>query len=482
MAIPMHYKSNLYFMRKNLLLSSVLACMLMAAPVSADVVGLHTAAPVGEKLSIALNENVQATLAWGDGSTETVVFSGSEVEITVKHSDLTVTTNSSITSLYCPDCSLTAIDLTDVPHLASLICPDNKLTDLNLNKVEKLNELNCEGNQLKSLPLSKCKNLVTLNCSKNELTSLSLPYQTNLKTLICGYNKLRGISISNLRNLETLWCQNNEIGNISFSSAARPAQICAFDNQLASLNTNNLEGAKELWLDNNQLKSLDLSKTPIYVLSASRNDLREILMDKKLAEDLSCFYVDDNELLINSLPSVYNKYKGDSTMHYNISNQRPYVLTDRINVNEKLVTIDLLRKNGVGYTVRPKVEWVAEDGTVLVKNDDYKESNYAYTFLKPFKSVKAQITSEYYPNETFYIANFQVVDPTGIEDVNAENNLKIVAKSGQLQVIAPAETLVQIYNITGAKMVDEIVTAGVHGWNLPVGVYVVNGQKVVLNH
>lgn len=469
-------------MKKNLLLSSILGCMLMAAPASADVIGFRTAAPVGEKLSLALNKNVQATLAWGDGTSEKIGFNGSEVEITVKHADFVLTTSNAITNVYCPNCSLTAIDLTDVPYLTTLICPDNSLSELNLSKAENLYELNCESNNLKSLSLSKCKNLVALNCAKNELTSLALSYQTNLKTLICGYNKLRSVSVSNNKELETLWCQDNEISSIGFSSSARPSQICAFDNQLTSLNAHNLEATKELWLDNNKLTSLDLSQTPIEVLSASRNELKRIIMDKKLAGDLNSFYADGNELLINSFPSVYNKYKGDSTMNYDISNQRPYVLVQNININEPLATVDLLRKNGVGYTVRPTVNWVTEDGQLLVKNEDYTERNYTFVFLKPFKSVKAQITSEYYPNETFYIANFQVVDPTGIEDVNVANNLKIAAKSGQLQVIAAVESRVLVYTVSGAKMVDEIVAAGVHTWNLPAGVYVVNGQKVVLNH
>lgn len=480
--INLNYLIYHHFMKKNLLLSSIFGCMLMVSPVSADVIGMRTAVPVGDKMSIALNENVKATITWGDGSTENIEFKGSEVEITVKHADLTLTTNTSVFSLYCPDCSLTSLELKDTPKLVSLLCPDNQLTELNLKATPLLENLNCEGNQLKSLSLSKCHNLVNLNCSGNQLTSLSLATQTKLKELMCGYNDLKGLYVSNQPLLETLWCQGNSIKNVNFASVARPVQICAFDNAIEELHASNLADAEELWLDNNKMKSIDLSEAFIKVLSASNNELKLIQLDKHKVDSLKAFYVDNNELLINSLPNLYIHSYKDSLMHFNISEQRPYVVTEKVNVNEQLDLSDLLLKNAENNTIRSDVDWYTEDGKALVSKEDYTSRSNHFTFLKPFKSVGAKITSNRYPNETFYIANFQVVDPTGIENVATENNLKISAKSGQLVVVAPNQTNVRACTVSGALVIDEVVSAGTHRWTLPAGVYVVNGQKVVLNH
>ena len=472
----------LYFMKQHLLLSSILGCMLFASPVSADVVGFSTAVPVGEKMSFALNENVKATVAWGDGSSEQVTFTGSEVELTVKHADFTVSTSNMITRIFCPDCSLTSLNLEDVPNLISLVCPDNKLTTLNLKTVPMLTELNCEGNEMTSLSFVKCPELEILNCSRNQLKSLPLAYQNKLKTLICGYNKLTNLAVTNMKNLETLWCQGNDLTSVSLGNHPELLQICAYDNELKSLNFSTLTSTNELWLDNNKFKSLDLSKSPIAVLSASNNDLDLIRLEEELASEMTDFYVDNNSLLPNSFPVLVRRNSTDSLMNYNISNQRPYVFIDKVNLNEKVNMVDILRYNAFGNNIRPSVEWTTSDGTVLVKNIDFKVGNYIFTFLKPFKSVSGQVVSTFYPNETFNIANFEVVDPTGVEEVNATNEMVVVAKNGKIEVSVATATPVQIYNVGGVKLVDEVVSAGSNAWTLPSGIYIVNGKKVVLNH
>ena len=467
-------------MKKNLLLSSILGCMLFAAPASADTLGFSTAVPVGEKLSLALNQNVKTTITWGDGSSEQVTFNGLEVELTVKHADFTVTTDNMITNVFCPDCSLTNIDLDNVPNLKSLICPDNQLTTLNLKNVPMLLELNCEGNELKSLSLSKCKNLESLNCAYNQLKSLPLAYQNKLQSLICSGNMLTSVSVSSMKDLQMMWCQDNKLISIGLNANSNIAQICAFNNALSELRISGMDNLEELWVDNNKIESLDLRTSPVKVLSASDNELNLIQFDEELAAGMTDFYVDNNSLMINSFPDLYDKYDQDSLMNYNISNQRPYFVTDKINVNEKMALADVLRTNAVKSIVRPAVVWETVDGVELVRNQDIKLGNYSYTFLKPFKAVRAIITTDHYKAETFYIANVEVVDPTGIEDVNVQNELGIVAKNGQIQVTVADATRIQIYNVSGVKLVDDVVSAGTNAWNLPAGLYVVNGKKVAL--
>ena len=476
-------------MKKNYLLSSMLGAMLVAMPVSADVIGMHTAAAVGEKISIALNEDVKATLTWGNGDTEEIVFTGEELEVVVKHADFTISTDQRVTTLYCPDCQLTGLDLNEAPNLASLVCPNNQLEKLNVGKNSRLVELNCANNKLSSISLNSCDELLSLNVANNSLTSLSTPKLMNLKTLICSNNNLKSLSITSLRDLETLWCQGNEISSILFSSVAKPVQICAFDNQLETLKPAVLEGLSEIWLDNNQFSQLDFSaNTTLSTLSASNNKLTLIkLNNEKVSKDkLEVFYVDGNQLMFNSFPSVYNTSRKDSLIAYNIDNQIPYVYDEKLEkleLNTKYDFSELIRKNGWGSNIRPEVVWKDGQGNVLVKNQDYKSfsSNTSFTFLKDFAAVYGEVTSVFYPGATLRFAKMQVGTPTGIEDLVEENALRVSAKAGMLQVSTPVATLVEIYNVSGALLVKENVAAGSYSWTLPAGIYIVNGKKVVLN-
>ena len=453
----------------------------MAAPVSADVIGLRTAIPVGEKFSIALNENVKATLAWGDGTTEEVSFNGAEVGITVKHAELTLTSEKNITNLYCPDCALTELNLSNVPNLNVLICPDNQLKNLDLSATTKLTELNCEGNQMTSLKLSKCPELVTVNCSNNQLTSLSATNQEAMKTLLCANNKLTSLSIMTAKNLEALWCQGNGMKTLTLASTAKPSQICAFDNEFTTFPTVNLEDVKEFWVDNNKLQTLDLSKVNLETLSASNNLLTDITFHEDLTDNLKYFYVDNNSLLFNSFPTLYHKSSKDTIVVHNISDQRPYEVAS-LNVNESVDLKNKIRDNAIGDHTRVVVTWMNEAGAELVRNKDYKVSNYKYTFLTPNKGVHATLTSQYYPELVLKVAKFDVIDPTGINDVEAADGIRVSVNAGQLKVVCSKDTHLRIYNVSGVLLINENVVAGTHAWTLPAGLYVVNGKKVVVNH
>ena len=464
-------------MRKNYFLASILAGMLLSAPVSADEISMHTSAAIGEKLSIALNENVKATLTWGDGVSEEISFQGDEVQITVKHQDFTLKSDQSITSLYCADCSLTELNVKNAPALQALICSGNQLTDLDLSANSGLKNLDCSGNLLTALTFNKCPELVFINVADNQMDKLYTSSLPDLKTLICSNNKFTSLSLSSQKKLETLWCQGNEITSINIAPTARPVQVCAFDNQLATLKTDALDEVKELWLDNNKLKTLNLSETHVEVVSVSNNLLTSITWNEDDKESLKAFYADGNELMINSLPTLFKK---DTLITYNIDNQRPYHLVDQINVGERLDVNDLVRKNAWGYTARPDIVWKDEQGTELKRNEDFKYLNGVFTFHKPFKSIHAEVTSPLYPGAMMGFADLQVLDPTGIEDVAVNQNLQIVAEAGQIQLTTPVGIMVRIYNVSGNLVVNSSVEAGTSSWNLPAGLYVVNGKKVLL--
>ena len=79
-----------------------------AGPVRADEVKLTTALEVGKQISLSVNPGLKLTLTWGDGQTETLTASGTLQNLTVKHTDLTIsTTEGSLTALYLQGNALT---------------------------------------------------------------------------------------------------------------------------------------------------------------------------------------------------------------------------------------------------------------------------------------------------------------------------------------------------------------------------------------
>lgn len=468
-------------MIRKKLLFAILGTMMLAAPAAADVVQLRTAAPVGEKMYLALNSGVEATLTWGDGTVEKVKFDGEEKELTVKHAELSLATEQLVTTVYCPDCSLTELDVTDAPRLAVLVCADNQLKKLDVSKNEQLRDLDCSGNQLSAMTVGKCCKLVSLNVGNNNLTTLTLGGLADLQTLICSDNKLKTLYTNSQTDLQALWCQNNELTKIVFAGAARPAHLVAFRNQLTQLTPVHLSGVKELWVDSNRLQEIDLSNAAPEVVSASHNQLTSVLLNKDEKQALKAYYVDDNGLMINSLPTVMNGSFKDTLVAYNIENQAPYRVVDEpsIALGDRIQFSDLYRVNAWKQYTRSNMVLKNAAGSELVKDKDFKLSGSTYAFLLPHKGVYAEITSPLYPGAVFTTVPFDVIDPTGVEDVLTAD-LQVQVLPGALQVTVAAATPLKVYNISGVAVIDEVVAKGTHRWNLPAGVYVVNGQKVAL--
>lgn len=79
--------------------------------------------------------------------------------------------------LYCYECALTSLDVSNNP---------------------KLRNLDCSGNHLTTLDLSNNPDLRTLKCSYNDLTTLDLSSNTKLGTVQCFNNEIKGAGMTAL--------------------------------------------------------------------------------------------------------------------------------------------------------------------------------------------------------------------------------------------------------------------------------------------
>ena len=83
---------------------------------------------------------------------------------------------------------------------------------------------------------------------------------------------------------------------------------------------------------------------------------------------------------------------------------------------------------------------------------------------------------------TFTTKPFNIGDITGIHAVTdgAAQDGRVLTSRGSLQWQGEHASRVRIFNAAGMQVVDATVQPGNHTWQLPTGVYVVNGKKVVV--
>lgn len=460
-----------------------MAGMLLALPAQADVIKLQTGAQVGSTMSLSLSRGVTATLTWGNGETQEVTFGANESIFNVLDAELTITTKQPITAFFCVGNELTELNVNEAPHLMHLVCADNNLSQLDISAQTELVELNCQNNSLTSITLTDAKKLEILNCSGNQIDKLILSSNTALKTLICADNQLTTLGVGSLKLLESLWCQGNKIKSLQMAVGVSPKQILAYDNALTTARVTNSTELEELWLDNNQLGSLDLTGLSLVGLSASNNVLTSIIHDTKSKSTLKYFYVDGNRLDFGSFITTSNA-RGDTLISYAIDSQDAILLDESINVGDELDLTEQFSKNGWGVLLGTSVQWFrTEDGSPLVKGKDYTVKNtYKFTFLTAQESIYSVATApRYYPDFELKTRSIRVIDPTAIGSVVENSSLKVFGVGGALWVVCEASAHLKVYAADGRLVIDNKLAAGTHSWELPAGVYVVNGRKVYVS-
>lgn len=86
--------------------------------------------------------------------------------------------------------AITAIDLSQMPHLKDLFVFKNSLTQLDITNLKELEWLYCEGNKFSSLDLSGNPKLQVLVCKNNQLKTLNLSHNPMIQFIAAQENKL----------------------------------------------------------------------------------------------------------------------------------------------------------------------------------------------------------------------------------------------------------------------------------------------------
>lgn len=170
--------------------------------------------------------------------------------------------------------------------------------------------------------------------------------------------------------------------------------------------------------------------------------------------------------------------------------------TDRLNkdyivaVHDLLLDADGQRTTVASWKKMGKTgEW--EDmtkATVVNPQNDFFAATSSATygnavFFNAYDKVRCTLTNSNYPELTYNTTTFRVkaVNEGIGQAVASDTGLSVAAAHGQLTLQAGTDVTVRVVNMAGQMVWNGSVAAGsVQQVSLPSGVYVVNGQKVVL--
>lgn len=501
-------------MKKNKLIVSLLAAGCLAAlPASADnVVKITTSKLAGETLTLQVNQAAGVTVDWGDGTPESVASTTDDlltVSGELKGQTITLKSSGKLTTLVCDGQSVTALDLSGASNLLSLYCQNNSLTTLSLTGCPKLLDLNCSNNSLTTLDVTAAANskLQNINVANNQLSSVDALKGTELQNVDVSGNNFTSLNLTKTTSVDVLKCNDNSISTVYLGTSPFTVIACG-ENKLSSLVISNKTNLTQLFAEANKLSTLDVSAAAqLSYLAVENNKLATIKYPtSRILPNITC---ENNRLTLKTLPSrsyVNNiTYAPQEAATVDLSSLLPYKSINR----EKFYYL-LLCSTSAQSKVSPYALDVADymtdyagvkantytamqvtednpEGVAVESSNLYNPRKNGLVSFKttPIKEVFIQFTSDSYPDLVMNSTpHFTVVasadDVTAVNDVVVGNaGLAVSAHVGTLTLTSQQPTAVKVYN-AGGQQVWTGVVEGTQSLNLTKGVYVVNGQKVVL--
>ncbi|XOV67309.1 MAG: FG-GAP-like repeat-containing protein [Fluviicola sp.] len=179
-------------------------------------------------------------------------------------------------------------DLTGIEefvNITSLWCFNNPINALDVSNNVALTDLACSDNNLISLDVSNNTNLIELQCSSNQLGTLDVSALTNLEILRCSDNPLGSIDVSNNTSLHTLWCWNTQLTTLNLSSNTNMDDLSVSENQLTTLDFSMLSNLTRLYC-NDMTTLTELNVT-------NGNNTNVVVFELTDVPNLTCVEVDD---------------------------------------------------------------------------------------------------------------------------------------------------------------------------------------------
>lgn len=113
-------------------------------------------------------------------------------------SELDITTNKMVNTLYAEHNRLTNIDVSNNPSLFDFNIGNNQLTTLDITKNSRMYYLRCDSNEIASLDLSANQYLHLVAAVHNKLTTLDLQGKKSLRGLFLQDNAIADVELNEI--------------------------------------------------------------------------------------------------------------------------------------------------------------------------------------------------------------------------------------------------------------------------------------------
>ena len=360
------------------------------------------------EVNVALSKPGKVSIDWGDGvKKETNIeaaFDGwNQTAITGKVTGEVKIYADNLVYLECPSkvdgAGITSIDLSKATALEQLFLSGNKLTTLDVTHNTALKRLEPQNNKLTALDITKNTALERLDVTNNLISSIDLTKNTKLNYLKISDNKFEGLlDLSGNTSLASVYALNMGITEVNLGENKANKPYFSFNNnKLTSFDASKLDNLSggSLFLIGNQIKSFTMPA----------------------GGSIKTLNITKNCMTLETLPIFSSK-------GYNYAPQADLAVKESYNVKD---VIDLSAQTSAALNT--KYALVKADKTALTEGTDYTVADGKITVLTQQTAVYVTMTSDalskFSGSNIFKTTTFSVADPTGISDINADNEVKI---------------------------------------------------------
>lgn len=448
---------------------------------------------VGSTKELALNADLTATLQWGDGTTQTLRATGLPQSVEIKHTSLSIKTQGTndLTQLFAPNFGVTRVNFVATKGLEVLDLSDNQfaspITSLTTTYLPALREVYMRNSQIQGrMMLNSMTQLEVVDLSNNQITGFIAPSSAaaKLRSLVLSGNQLATVSLGSSQYATTVWVNDNQLKAAPTGSLTKLSHLVASGNEITTLALAPNVPLQQLWVDENKLTTLDLSTTTgMVTLSAEDNELTEIKYPAvNQRTKLVNFYVRGNALApTNIINYALSSGRPLSTYSVLVDEQKPIPLAvEQVDPN---VALDVKQffTNVNNTSISPTFTVISSTGDVVdASKYTVNTSAKTLTFNEAVGAVHLSVTGVRTPGATFKSSWVDVGPVTAINSASKDKaSLDVAVTAGGIVLSVASPVAVKIYSVSGAMVYDAVVDAA-KTVSVPAGVYVVNGNKVLV--
>ena len=265
--------------------------------------------------SVSVRTNAATTINWGDGTSETIAASASDLTLTHTYAsagNYTVTiADNVVTKLDCSNDQegegVLELNVAEATALTYLDCGYNQLLTLDISNNTALTHLDCSNNELSSLNVASNTALTYLDCGYNQLTALDVASNSNLTHLGCYSNQLTSLNVANNTNLTFLDCSKNSLSTIDVTANTALTHLDVAANTLSTIDASHNTALVKFYCGSNQLTTLDVRpNTNLSVLCCAQASLTDLYITAEQNANLTV--VEEDELCVEERENVIHKY------------------------------------------------------------------------------------------------------------------------------------------------------------------------------